>query len=179
METLEARSKAIGRIGVIVLASVVVFVLSGLAYVSATMPLLLPDRLSGLAIDLVLGTIKRFPNSTETALILLMFYVSRLALFVGCSVSLIFGLRAWRMSGSRLRSVALVACGGVLALFLCCGALSFYAYVRSMGDRNAERSRVVYGQLRKRLDSGEIPPGQRQTLWRIYAHEVYWRDGAS
>src|SRR2546422_1029612 len=146
MDNLGTRCQAIGRIGVVVLVSVVVFVLSGLAYVSATMPLLLPDSVSGFAIDLVLGTLKRFPNTTGTALILLMFYVSRLALLIGCSVSLIFGLRAWRMGGPRLRSVALVACGGVLALFVCCGALSFYAYLRSMGDQNAERSRVVYGQ---------------------------------
>jgi len=175
----DSRSEAHGRIGVIVVVSVVVFVLSGLAYVSATMPLILTDRVAGVAIDTILGLLGRFPNKTGSALIMLTFYLSRLGLLVGCSVSLIFGLRAWRMSGPRVRSVALVTGGGLLAVFLCCGALSFYAYVRSMGDRNAEQSKVISERLRTRLESGEISPGQRQRVWRMYARGVYWRDGAS
>jgi len=177
LSKLQGTSKSVDSVSVIVIVSVAVSFVSGLMFVSTMLSHLLPDGVASTAGDVTLWLLHHLPRVIFDTMIQLSFWVSLAGLVVDCSTSLIAGLRASREGGSKRRSIALMASGGVLATILCVGPLGAYAYERATLDGLATLVKEGREQIRTRLEAGKIPAAHRERLWRLYASEVYGSEG--
>ena len=141
---------------VIVLASVILCLVASAGYVALMMPFYLPDVFASRMIDVNGWMLDRLPNGALDAVIPGPGCVAFWTLLVACSVSLIAGLRAWRVGPATRRCIAMTACGIVLGTVLAGGPFWFRTFARASVDHTQAASRQTMERIRQKIESGRI-----------------------